>query len=457
MIWQSLPISFILFASTSHGPSVEPSDTHAASNRSSFSLAPDGFRKYRSKEAIVKSNAPPKAAKALGKRIDYYCKLFQEFYDELGLEKKNDNVLKIRLFDSYDDFDEYYRRGGAGLGSTPLAYFSSSLNSIVMYRDEKDVALRAVVFHECSHQFLNRYTYDAPKWLNEGMAEYFEGWTVDPGVSSDRRPHLYDLSLVKEGLASGQYLEPKQLVEMSAVTFNAFSESYPHLNSYLHYATSWSLVYHCLHSDYEKDKALLVNYLEDLTKKGSSAEFEVEDWEAFTERWKHTVTTFNPKPDSAKEHFLLGAGARVNREYRKAIQHYGKALEMDPELPGARFWVGFCHKRTGNYKKAVEVLEEVLETDPEDARAAYNLARIYLGIDKENADADVEKALACALRASEIANEKSPSYLLLLARCYQANDEASKARKTAKRILKVVDKDEKGRWEPLVEAILKKK
>jgi hypothetical protein len=50
------------------------------------------MRKYRSKEANIKSYAPAVEAKAMGGRIDHYCELFEEFYDELGLRKKNDNV-----------------------------------------------------------------------------------------------------------------------------------------------------------------------------------------------------------------------------------------------------------------------------------------------------------------------------------------------------------------------------
>ena len=73
-------------------------------------------------------------------------------------------------------------RAGHGLGEDdpPLAYFSPSLNAIVLFNDEANVTLRQTLFHETSHQFLERYTSDAPKWLNEGLAEYFEGWRMSP-------------------------------------------------------------------------------------------------------------------------------------------------------------------------------------------------------------------------------------------------------------------------------------
>ncbi len=84
-------------------------------------ILPGGMRTYRSKEANIKSNASAAESKELGKRLDHYCGLFKEFYDEIGLTKKNDNTLKIRLFATYDEYEEYYKRGGGGLGGTPLA------------------------------------------------------------------------------------------------------------------------------------------------------------------------------------------------------------------------------------------------------------------------------------------------------------------------------------------------
>ncbi len=416
--------------------------------------APEGMRKYRSKQAILKSNAPPKAVKALGKRIDYYCTLFQRFYDELGLKKKNDNTLKLRVFNTYDEYEEYYRRSGSGLGGTPLAYFSPSLNSIVMYRDDEDVALRAVVFHECSHQFLNRYTYDAPKWLNEGLAEYFEGWKVTPGVSGERRPHLYDLTLVKKALKTGNYLTPRVMTQMSSEAFNNFSEQHPNLHSYLHYATSWGIVYHCLQSGNEGDRAMLVRYLEDLTKRGSRAKFEVEDWGDFTKRWKQTIEQLEPTAVDATDHFLLASGARSNREWEKAIGHYEEALAADPELPSVKYWLGYCNKRLGNYPKAIKLLEAAMIDDPEDPRAPYYMARIYLGIDRKTTKPEPDKAFAFAEAASELVDNKSPLYLWLLAHCHLAKGEKSKAKRTARKILKLVDDEDSETWELLVKEIL---
>lgn len=420
-----------------------------------LSLLAGGMRSYRSKEANIKSNASAAESKALGQRLDRYCELFEEFYDELGLKKKNDNTLKIRLFATYDEYEEYYNRGGGGLGGTPLAYFSRSLNSIVMYSDEEDVALRAVVFHEASHQYLNRYTYDAPKWINEGLAEYFEGWKVPEEGAAIRRAHLYDVALVQQALKSGEYLDPRKLVEMSRSDFNDFAKNNDNLHGYLHYATAWSLVYYCLGVNGGGDKDSLLQYLNDLRSKGPSAKFEVDDWSAFTARWKAGVLSIDAKPTDAVDHFLVAKGYRSNKEWSKSVASLKKAIELDPELPSAHYWLGYSLKRTGKYKEAKEVLKRVMNDSPDDPRAPYYLARMYLGIDRKSAKPEAELALEYALSASEIVDEQSPLYLWLISQCYIAMGDGKRALRFAKKILKVIDKEDREVWEVKVEAVRK--
>ena len=124
--------------------------------------AQEGLRTRRTKEAIVKSNTTKSIATVVGKRIDNFCKEFGAFYDELGLKKKSNNKLVARLFNTYEEYKTHYIRNHTG-EYAPKAYFSSSLNAIVLYNDEGDITLRQTLFHECSHQYLNRYTSDAPR------------------------------------------------------------------------------------------------------------------------------------------------------------------------------------------------------------------------------------------------------------------------------------------------------
>jgi tetratricopeptide (TPR) repeat protein len=404
-------------------------------------LAQEGLRTRRSKEAIVKANTSKEIAEAVGQRIDNFCRVFQGFYDELGLEKKADNMLAARLFDTFEEFDTYYRRTVQD-EDPPLAYFSPSLNSIVLYNDEADVTLRQTLFHESSHQYLNRYTADAPKWLNEGLAEYFEGWRMKPsGELVEKRVNLYDLKLLQDCLKAGKALAPKTLAGYSAQEFNDFRKLNPGLHPYLHYVTAWGMVYFSLElSDDDHDRARMVQYLKDLNEKGPRAAFAPEDWDAFEVRWKKSLLALEAKPVDVIDHILLAVGHRQSAEWKEAAALYQQAYELDPKAPGALYWLGFCWKRQGDYEKALHWFEQARTGDPSDPWPPYQMARIVLGIDKKGSKGDPVKALALADAAAKLAKD-SPGTLELLARCQAAAGDPSAASKTIRRILKQVEEE----------------
>lgn len=405
-----------------------------------------------SKEARIKTDAGKKVARIVGKRIDNFCEHFRAFYDEHRLEDKNSATIVCRIFDSYDDFAAYYKRTSAG-GATPAAYFSPSLNALVLYNDDADVYLRQTLFHECSHQYLNRYIHGAPKWCNEGLSEYFEGWLLEAdGTLVEKRANLYDLMVLQQALAANKFLTPRALVEMPAKEFNDFRVEHPEFHGYLHYVTSWGLVYYFLEGPEPGDRELFSRYLRELNKKGDRAKLDL-DWQEFEARWKKWMLSLDVKAETVDDHLLLGAGHRQVGDWTKALAEYGKAFELEPVKAGVRYWIGLCHKRRGAYDQAVPHLEAALAENSEDARAPYMLGRIFLGIDQKNARSDPAKALGFAIEASTRSNDRAPTYLAFLARCQSATGDHRKAIKTAKRILKIADKEERELYLALIEEL----
>jgi tetratricopeptide (TPR) repeat protein len=404
-----------------------------------------GLDTLRSKEAIVKANTSKKIAEAVGQRIDNFCAVFQGFYDELGLEKKSDNKLAARLFNTFEEYDQHYRRTLQD-EDPPLAYFSPSLNAIVLYNDEADVTLRQTLFHESSHQYLNRYTNDAPKWLNEGLSEYFEGWRMtSDGKLVEKRVNLYDLKLLQDCLKAGKHLAPATLAGFDAEAFNDFKKNHPTLHPYLHYVTAWGMVYFSLElSEVPADRERIVGYLRALNAKGPRATFEMDDWNAFEERWKAGILALAPEPKDVVDHILLAVGHRQSREWKEAAALYQKAYELDPKAPGALYWLGYCYKRLGDYGAAMQWLEKARAAEPANASVPYLMARIVLGIDlndEKKRKSDPVKALALAEEASKLAGGESPGYLELVARCQAMAGDPAAAGKTVKRILKLVEED----------------
>ncbi len=415
----------------------------------------EGLRTRKTKEAIVKSNTNKEIAQAVGQRIDNFCSVLGDFYEELGLEKKSDNKLVARLFNTYEEYEVHYRRAYPQ-GAPPLAYYSPSLNAIVLYNDEVDVTLRQTLFHESSHQYLDRFTSDAPRWLNEGLAEFFEGWRMSSeGTLLEKRVHLYDLKVLQDALRAGKHLPPHELVSLDDEQFKDFRKHYPELHPYLHYMTSWGLVWFSLElSSDPEDRERLIGYLSDLNEKGPNARFEVEDWEDFETRWSKALLGLQVEPVDAVDFVLLAAGYREGGDYAKAAQLYQSALEKDPRAPGALFGVGLCFKRMGNNDEALKWLEKARQVEPENPSIPYLMARIVLGIDMQDAKGDPARALELAEEASELASGESPQMLELVARCQAAGGDGGAAARTLRKILALVeDEAEKAYYEELAKEL----
>jgi len=404
--------------------------------------AQKGLDTLRTKEAIVKANTNRKTAESVGQRIDNFCAVFRGFYDELGLEKKADNKLAARLFNTREEFDQHYRRTNSD-EDPPKAYFSSSLNAIVLYNDEADITLRQTLFHESSHQYLSRYTSDTPRWLNEGLAEYFEGWRMtSEGTLVEKRVNLYDLKLLQNCQKAGKGLQPRMLLGLDNQQFYDFKKNHPELHPYLHYVTAWSIVYFSLElSGDPADRQRLVSYFRELNEKGPRASFVMEDWDAFEDRWKKAILALEAKPADVVDHILLADGHLESREWPEAAALYQAAHEKDPKAPGALYRLGYCMKRMGKYDEALKWLENARGAEPDNPSVPFLMARIVLGIDQKDGKGDPVKALPLAEAASKLAGGESPGYLELVARCQAKGGDAAAAGKTVKRILKLVEED----------------
>lgn len=399
-------------------------------------LAQKGLRTYRTKESILKSNAPAEVSKAVSRRIENYCDVYREFYDDLGLKRKNDNKISVRLFDTHDEFRSRFERLHPGK-RVPAAYFSPAMNALVLYNDEGNVTLRATLLHECSHQFLNRYTYDAPKWINEGLAEYFEGWRTTPaGKLVERRPLLFDLLLVQGALGpGGRPLDPRTLVEMDAATFDAFPGANTALHPYLHYATAWALVWYSLEGDHEGDRERMVDYLRSLQEDGPNARFEVDDWDAFERRWREFIGRMSPELEGAEDHFLVAGGYFQNGDYAAARKHYRTAAELEPDYPGVELELGLCAYRMLDLAAARRHFAAATAARPEDANCVKWLARATRPTDPAG-------ALELALDAAELESNSNPWTLNLVAACQEDSGDPRGAVRTLKKALKLCDEDD---------------
>lgn len=169
----------------------------------------------------------------LGSALSYIC----ELYRRLGLDPQP--RIRARLFSTYADFDRYQRqqrRGADALNPSRLGYFNPGAGELVIWRSRR---FTNIFIHESQHALLRSTLPAPPKWLNEGLSEYFEGidTTATPPRVQPQGPRLRRLRRFLGHSDLGEQLVA--VLSMSPRQFEARAER--GLDSY---TCSWALNYY---------------------------------------------------------------------------------------------------------------------------------------------------------------------------------------------------------------------
>jgi hypothetical protein len=143
-------------------------------------------------------------------------------------------AFRVRVFGVKEAFDRYYRKRFDHTHDS-FAYFDSrepSLREIVAFEQEAPLFSRAL-FHETFHHYLHHYVESPPAWLDEGLAEWVEGYRSEGRglcfVGNDDH-----LPLLSELLLDGAWIPVERLVRMGRAEWEARGAAA--------YAVSWALV-----------------------------------------------------------------------------------------------------------------------------------------------------------------------------------------------------------------------
>jgi tetratricopeptide (TPR) repeat protein len=69
-------------------------------------------------------------------------------------------------------------------------------------------------------------------------------------------------------------------------------------------------------------------------------------------------------------------------KFKKAIEAYEKAIEINPYYGTAYYNMGIAYTGLGKFKKAIEAYEKAIEINPDYGTAYYNMGIAYTGLDK---------------------------------------------------------------------------
>jgi len=128
------------------------------------------------------------------------------------------------------------------------------------------------------------------------------------------------------------------------------------------------------------------------------------------------------KGDSPEVHLLLGTAKMSAHEYSEALPDFQKAVEMNPDLPGAWAYYGQALFVTGNIEASRKAFLKALERDPTDFQANLNIGAM-LRLDQE-----YEKAMPYLRRAEAVRpNETAVQYQIALVKLAEGKVEETRA------------------------------
>jgi tetratricopeptide (TPR) repeat protein/predicted aspartyl protease len=114
------------------------------------------------------------------------------------------------------------------------------------------------------------------------------------------------------------------------------------------------------------------------------------------------------------------------KDYDRAVADYARAIEIDPRLARAYLFRGYAEQQTGNIDAAIADYSQAIAVDPTFA-AAHNTLAWQLATSARASVRDGQRAVELALKACELSEWKTSTYIDTLAAAYARNGDYAKA------------------------------
>jgi hypothetical protein len=176
-------------------------------------------------------------------------------YDKLfNIDRPGDLVPTVFVFSDRGQFDDFSRTLGVGSTENTLGYYWPPYRILVFY-DQPEGRRKGwllskgtleVLLHETFHQWLNLYVKEAPRWFDEGLAEYF-------GISELTRtelryglvPELHPSRLdnIRDAMSGAQGSSLPRPLALDRLIL-ASRDAFMHPNqAAVNYAHAWSVIH----------------------------------------------------------------------------------------------------------------------------------------------------------------------------------------------------------------------
>ncbi|WP_017443990.1 DUF1570 domain-containing protein [Gayadomonas joobiniege] len=171
--------------------------------------------------------------------------VFRAYAELLGKQALKKVKLNLHILPDRAAYQAAISRHGGNSNGNIGMYLHASNTALIEYRGETRTMQTAV--HEAVHAINHTLIGRSPRWLNEGLAEYFERTQV---IHQQRIIHA-NPSWVKQNKLNHAVLSPEQLLQTP--------DNWPLSSQAQFYASSWALIYFLM--DSQRGKQALANYI----------------------------------------------------------------------------------------------------------------------------------------------------------------------------------------------------
>ncbi|QHT70484.1 DUF1570 domain-containing protein [Rhodocytophaga rosea] len=127
--------------------------------------------------------------------------LYEYYQTQFGYDFTPELVVKIRVFENFDGYKKYIRKASPSTTGSNVGLYIHKLHEAIVWKNKNEDMFLSTVFHETNHLLLRSNIDNCPKWINEGLSEYFEFLDVT-GEEVQIRPQLVKDDKIKKWVAS---------------------------------------------------------------------------------------------------------------------------------------------------------------------------------------------------------------------------------------------------------------
>jgi tetratricopeptide (TPR) repeat protein len=326
------------------------------------------------------------------KRTRLWAEEFDKYVTALHLlyktEDKNLLPLTIVLFKNKKQFSPYIIHTESGQAENVVGVFANFDDwGIIGLPGSKDYdETRNNIFHEAMHWYLKSQNFNAPLWLEEGIAEVFSTFKTRNGKGRWGLP-------IK---AHVDYLNYNDLQPTRDFLFVTQDEALHKLDTY--YPQAWAMVHYFMFGNGRKNREKFVLFLTALNKKSTKDAFEsvfgmtYEEFDTELQTYVHSgkykidemdLTNINtemkigPASDDVVK-FALGRLAIAGGIPDLGIKHAEAVISSAPSRPEGYELLSMALRDSENQTRLAEALEKAISLNSTDSQIYYMRASMLM-------------------------------------------------------------------------------